>query len=651
MVHTTNLPKTRIDIDRIKSILHSDYFILFLIALIYVIIISSVAIVRHNAFRTNAWDLSIYSQSLYTTLNHGKLLYNTCELPGNPAGSLFGIHFSPFLFLLLPIYALFQNPITLLVLRPIAISLGLIPLYWILREQHSNRRLLTFFVAIIYIMYPPVTAPVSNFDVEVFLPALFLFAIYYLKKGKLLNAYPFIVLALMVNEFVPLIILSMALYFFLLHRKDIIGGLLSKKVSKNAIFVILLLATSIVWFISSSVVISHFNPNALNTKWEWGEFGNSPGEIVTNALTKPGKTITALLNDGQSKFLYITSLFGPLMFLSFLDPLTLIMTLPWLGASLLSVNPLYYAIGTQYPAFVSPFIFIAAINGIKKLGEIGNKNVIKKIGYLMAVTLAISILLFPAAGDFEGRSSDNVTRMALKEIPSIASVSVMPDVHPHLCNRLEVYPYFQQGVDYVLLDVYNWWYDVALPRPAHVAPRWRNAEIGDEYGILINAKGVLLYQNGYTGPVKYFEGVETTYKHGDVQIATGKVIQDEINLEDSVTKTDVLVHNTTDPTPLFFTVPEKVLPPGTYNITVLLKTSVHTRNEVITLTALKAPEKSTVATKTIRGNDFRRADTWQTFMLSFTLEQPTYIEIVAKVTNSADISFYSMKVLQMTGGG
>jgi len=145
VVHTTSLPKAKIDKDRIRAILRSDYFILFLIALIYVIIISSVAIVRHNAFRTNAWDLSIYAQSLYTTLNHGKLLYYTCELPGNPAGSLFGIHFSPFLFLLLPIYALFQNPVTLLVLRPIAISLGLIPLYWILREQHPNRRLLIFF--------------------------------------------------------------------------------------------------------------------------------------------------------------------------------------------------------------------------------------------------------------------------------------------------------------------------------------------------------------------------------------------------------------------------------------------------------------------------------------------------------------------------
>jgi len=645
------LLRGRIDMRRIKTVIRSDYFILFLIAFFYVIIVSSVAISRHYAFRTNAWDLSIYSQSLYSTLNHGKLLYYTSELPGNPSGSLFGIHFSPFLFLLVPIYAIYQNPVTLLILRPIAISIGLIPLYWILREQKLNSRLLTFFFAIIYVVYPPISAPVSNFDVEAFLPALFLFAIYYLRKGKLLHSYIFVVLSLMVNEFVPLIIMAMAVYFFLLHREEIIDGLRSKKITKNAIFSILLLLTGILWFMLAGAVITHFNPNALSTKWEWGEFGTSPGEIVTNVLANPAKTINVLFNDGQSKFLYITSLFGPLVFLSFLDPLTLIMTLPWLMASLLSVNPLYYAIGTQYPAFVSPFLFVSAVNGIKKLGDISSRDVLRKIGFLMSVSLVISILLLPTGGDFSVTQAEETTRIALNEIPSTASVSVMPEVHPHLCNRLEVYPYFKSGVDYVLFNVYSWWYTVTLPRPAHVAPRWCDAEIGDEYGIIVNANGVLLYKNGYTGSVKHFEGVDFTYTHHNVRIATGNLVQDDVTFGESVTKADVLVHNVTDATPLFFEVPEKVLPPGRYNVTVLLKVSSITADEVITLEALKEPEHSKIVTKTIKGSDFTRAGKWQVFMFNFSIERPTFIEIAVDVTNSTDVYFYSMNVLQVSGGG
>ncbi len=645
------LLRGRIDMRRIKTVIRSDYFILFLIAFFYVIVVSSVAISRHYAFRTNAWDLSIYSQSLYSTLNHGKLLYYTSELPGNPSGSLFGIHFSPFLFLLVPIYAIYQNPVTLLILRPIAISIGLIPLYWILREQQLNSRLLTFFLAIIYVVFPPINAPLSNFDVEAFLPALFLFAIYYLRKGKLLHSYIFVVLSLMVNEFVPLIIMAMAVYFFLLHREEIIDGLRSKKITKNAIFSILLLLTGILWFMLAGAVITHFNPNALSTKWEWGEFGTSPGEIVTNVLANPAKTINVLFNDGQSKFLYITSLFGPLVFLSFLDPLTLIMTLPWLMASLLSVNPLYYAIGTQYPAFVSPFLFVSAVNGIKKLGDISSRDVLRKIGFLMSVSLVISILLLPTGGDFSVTQAEETTRIALNEIPSTASVSVMPEVHPHLCNRLEVYPYFKSGVDYVLFNVYSWWYTVTLPRPAHVAPRWCDAEIGDEYGIIVNANGVVLYKNGYTGSVKNFEGVDFTYTHHNVRIATGNLVQDDVTFGESVTKADVLVHNVTDATPLFFEVPEKVLPPGRYNVTVLLKVSSITADEVITLEALKEPEHSKIVTKTIKGSDFTRAGKWQVFMFNFSIERPTFIEIAVDVTNSTDVYFYSMNVLQVSGGG
>ncbi len=640
----------RIYMQRIKTIMRSDYFVLFLIASIYVIIVSTLALSRHYTFETNTWDLGIYSQSLYSTLNHGKILYYTAELMGNPSGSLFGIHFSPFLFLLVPIYAIYQNPVTLLILRPIAISIGLIPLYWILRDQQLNNRWLTFFLAIIYLVYPPITTPLSNFDVEVFLPALFLFAIHYFRKGKLFHSYIFVALALMVNEFVPLIVMAMAVYVFLSHRKEIVNGLRSRKLTKNAIFSITLLLSGILFFNLASAVITAFNPNALSTKWEWGEFGTSPGEIATNALANPAKTIQVLLNDGQNKFFYITALFGTLAFLSFLDPLTLIMTLPWLMASLLSVNPLYYAIGTQYPAFVSPFLFVAAINGIKKLVNLSSRDILRKLAFLMFISLVVSTLLLPTDEYFSVTKADETTRMALSEIPANASASVMPEMFPHLCNSLEVYPYFKNNVDYVLIDVYSWWYTVRLPRPAHTAPKWRDAEIGDNYGIVVNANGIVLYKKGYTGAVEYFEGVDFTYNCHSVLAATGTIVQDTIAFGDSITETDVLVHKVTDPTPLFFEIPEKVLPPGSYKVTAVLKVSSTTPQEAITLEALNEPELSAIVTKTIRGSDFTAADRWQVFTFDFTIEQPTFVDFTAYVTDSTDVTFYSMNVLQVSGG-
>ncbi|PVX23850.1 MAG: hypothetical protein CW691_09560, partial [Candidatus Bathyarchaeum sp.] len=558
---------------KIKTLLQSDYFILLLIATIYIIVVSVLALSRHYAFDTNTWDLGIYSQSLYSTLNHGKLLYYTAELTGNPSGSLFGIHFSPFLFLLVPIYAIFQNPATLLVLRPIVISIGLIPLYWIIQEQQINHRAVTFFLAAIYLVYPPITTPLSNFDVEVFLPALFLFAIYYMRKGKLVHSYIFVALALMVNEFVPLIVMAMSLYVFLLHRKEIINGIKTRKLTKNAIFAAALLLSALIVFNLASVVITSFNPDALNTKWEWGEFGTSPNEIVTNVLTNPLKTINVLLNNGQNKLLYLGALFGPLAFLSLLDPLTLIMTTPWLAASLLSVNPLYYEIGTQYPAFVSPFLFVSAVTGIKKLMDFSSRDVLRKIVFLMFISLILSTFLLPNDEYFSVTESDESTRVALNLIPANASVAAMPEVFPHLCNRLDGYPYFKEDVDYLLIDVYSWWYTVTLPQPAHTAPKWRDAKIGDDYGIMVNANGVLLYKKGYTGALESFEGVAFTYTSSNVKTATGSFVQDTVTIGNSTATTDVLLHTVDDSTPLFFETPQKVLPPGNYNITLVLKTS------------------------------------------------------------------------------
>jgi uncharacterized membrane protein len=584
-------------------------------------------------------------------VNHGKLLYYTAELPGNPSGSLFGIHFPPFLFLLLPIYALFQNPVTLLVLRPVAIAVGLIPLYWIIRDQQLDNKLLTYFLLIIYLVYPPITTPLSNFDVEVFLPALFLFAIHYFKQGKLFHSYVFVVLALMVNEFVPLIVMMMAVYVLFANRKEVFNGLRAKKLTKNAVFAVAILLSAIIFFRVASTVITSFNPNALTTKWEWGDLGSGPGEIVTNVLTNPLKAVNRLFDDGQNKFVYITSLFGPLGFLSFLDPLSLVMTLPWLAASLLSINPLYYAVGTQYPAFVSPFIFVAAINGIKKLVNVSSRAILKKLAVLMVITFFVSTLMLPTDDYFAVTASDEATRKALDLIPSTASVSAMPAVQPHLCDRLNVYPYFKDGVDYALVNIYSWWYTATLPKPAHTASVWCNVEIGDEYGLRVNANGILLYQKGYTGPVEVFEGLDFTYKHQNVAIATGTIIQDDVTVGQSVTRTEVLLHNaTTDSTPLFFEVPERVLPPGDYRVTIQMKTASVTPNEIFTLTAFSEPEHSAMVNATIKGTDFALADNWQFFILKFSIKEPTFIEFVAEVTNTTDVYFHSMNVLQVSGG-
>lgn len=625
----------------------SDYFSLFMLAFMYVAVISNQAISRHRAFFTNAWDLGIYSQALYSTLNHGKLLYYTAELSGNPSGSLFGIHFSPFLFLLVPVYALFQSSVTLLVLRPMAIASGLIPLYWILREKQLNNRALVLLLSIVYLVYPSMLVPYWNFDVEVFLPALFLFSTYYMMKDKLLHSYVFVVLALMVNEFVPLIVMSMAVYFFLSHGEDVIEGLRRMRLTKNAVFSIILLMSGVLWFTMAGKVITSFNPTALSTKWEWGEFGTSPAEIVINMLANPRKAVEVLFNDGQAKALYLVSLLGPVAFLSLLDPLTMIMTVPWLAASLFSINPQYYSIETQYPGFVSAFIFVSSINGMKKIIEVFDRSAMRNIILSIFMILIVTVSLLPDREYFKEIEADEELELAVSNIPAGASASVMPEVFPHLCNGLDVYPYFKDGVEYVLVDVYSWWYNTTLPRPAHTSPRWSESEIGDEYGIILNANGVLLYKDGYEGPL-HFEGVNFVYTCHDVAAASGEIAQDDVTIGSSNIRADVLLHNKTDPSPLFFEIPKNVLPPGVYNVTFIMKTRSSYFGEIITFEITRNPNIE-ILTKKISGSDFAQRGAWQALNVLFKLKNPALIEVATYVTKSADVYFYSMNLVQVSG--
>ncbi len=620
----------------VKSWTCSDYFLPFIIALTYIFIVSGLAIMSHYSFFTNAWDLGIYAQALYSTLNYWKPLYYTVEAVGNPSRSLFGIHFSPFLLLLVPVYAIYQSPITLLALRPIAISLGLIPLCQILRENGiAGRRFLIFFT-IIYLIYPPMLVPISNFDLLAFLPALFLFALHYLRRGNYVRSYVFILLALMINEFVSLIVATTAIYVLLIGWRGILKDLKLKKINGKMLFSITLLFTGFSWFFLASAVITYFNPLALRTKWEWGELGSGPWEIAFTVLTNPVKVLNALFNDGQKKFLYIVALLGPLAFIPLLEPSALVMAIPWLAASLLSINPLYYSIETQYPAFVSPFIFLSAIDGVKRLMNF-NAGITKRVFTMMVITLFLSTLLIPSGIHLKFSESNDAVWLALSEIPPNASASIMPDIYPHVCNRLEVYPYFVEGVEYVLVNIYSWWYDATLPRPAHVATRWCDAQISDNYGIVLNIRGIVLYKRAYNGPVKYFGGVNFNYGVYDIIDSSGEIIS-----------TDILVHKAGNPSPLFFRTPTRYLPPGDYNVTARFKASSFILGRAVRFEVRTKPGEIKVFAAEFTGANLLAGE-WRNLSFSFSIKKPMPIEVAIYVSNSTDIYFQNLNVLQISG--
>jgi len=95
----------------------------------YSLILSWFTLSKHYSFSTYAWDLGIFDQALWTTVNLNRTFYYTCELHLVESGSFFGVHFSPVLFLLVPFYYLRQSAETLLVAQSIILGASAYPVY------------------------------------------------------------------------------------------------------------------------------------------------------------------------------------------------------------------------------------------------------------------------------------------------------------------------------------------------------------------------------------------------------------------------------------------------------------------------------------------------------------------------------------------
>lgn len=520
-------------LNALASLRRNPTIILYISILLYTLVLSYFAILKHYAFMSTAWDLGIYEQVLWSTANTGRFFWYTPELAINPSCNFFGIHFSPILFLVLPVYAIFQTTETLLVLQVFFLALGTIPLYkLVFYESRSHKQALIF--ALTYLVFPPIHGvALFDFHVQAFLPFLFFSAFYYFKKQEWGKYFLFIILSLMVIEFVPLIVVFFGLYGLWVNKKKIFHlirilnfrGFLSKL---DIFFSIITIILGLVWFIIARNIISSINPSAPPHP-NWAFFGDPVHDLpgfIFSVLANPIRTLKVIMTPVDQKIVYIFGLFAPLAFLSFLDLPLLMIGAPWFLVAFLSdYSPYYTPIGYQYVAFVVPFIFVSAVYGVKRLFAVKHRFgffkklsvVSKKIaGIQHWRTLAILFLFFVIAMSYVTvlgihssvpviTEHDRVAEAFTRLIPSNASVLTQNDLFPHLSRRLYAYvvgefsPYLPSNItfDYILIDTESPWYENSLE--SLVYNLTRDATFGVQYA----ADGIWLLKKNYTGGITY----------------------------------------------------------------------------------------------------------------------------------------------------
>lgn len=453
------------------------HIFMFFFIVIYSLIFSSLTISMHHAFKTCAWDLGIFTQSLWTTLYANKFFYHTCELFINPSGSFFGVHFSPILFFILPFYGICTAPETLLVLQSFILALAALPIYKLARE-HLQSRLAGLTFALAYLMYPAIQwVNCYDFHLQAFLPLFFTFVIYYAHKGSWGRYFIFLVLSLMCIEHVAFISSFIGLYIAWKFRRCIILKVKKEKIFSSEVFVLsLTILLSIAWYLFTLWQRDTFFPiNPLTME----EFQGSPNFTILGAknpleiplliVLRPLNAMRAIIYNVHIKLLFVFLLFSPLAFYSFKDLSALIPTIPWFIFSFMSQTLVHYTLGNQYPAFITTFIFVAAIFGVKNT-RLNNRvrDVKKQLKMIMACSLAVFAVaspfsplvytLFPEKVVCVGEHEKILNNIILK-IPENASILTQDNIFPHVSHRVNAYvvprPHLSTSIRNLVIDFVN----------------------------------------------------------------------------------------------------------------------------------------------------------------------------------------------------
>ena len=490
----------------------------FLLVVADSIVLSYLSVLRYWSF-TDAWDLGGFAQSIWSA-SHGGLLDYTVNsffyvgFPGQLAHSYLGTHFSPFLFLMVPAYALVPDPITLLVIQSVVVALGALPIYWLAKSLLTKRAALGLSFA--YLIYPPVLGlALDNFHPETFIPTLMMFAIYFAIEEKWLGAAASSVLVMSTIEQGGYLVAALAAFLLVYHRawrrRPLLAGL------------ILMIVLPIGYSVLATNLRTDFglNPTGFTLTLNSGNFQqlgvNFSEQIPAGVLSNPVRALGALVYDLPGKLEWLISVLAPVAFLPLIAPESYLLAIPYLPVALFSNYPGYYSTYGIEQAFLIGATFPATIIGLKRMRVNGIKA-----DRVVAVIL-VSSLMFAAVLDFPpsvygnsfspGPSAQAESRL-ISLIPANASVLTTSDIFPHLANRIDAYVVppstLRTGYssidsailgsirppDYVMLNL-------GSPSGNVIAESYallRYVTNHSSYGILAYDTKVALFELGYSGP-------------------------------------------------------------------------------------------------------------------------------------------------------
>lgn len=394
---------------------------------------SLLASLEHRAFETGRFDLGNMVQAVWSTA-HGRPL-DVTELDGDQINRL-GAHVDPLLAAFAPLWWVWPSPTMLLVAQAVAVALGALPVFWLARKHLGSERLAALF-ALAYLLYPAVQwLALDEFHAVALACPLLLYAVWYLDEGRLAAALPFLGLAAVTKEEVPLAVAGLGIWFALARGRRLAGAAIAVVgVTLSAFYL--------------AVVMPYFRDGDGPAFYDrYDAVGGSPAGIVEKAFTDPLALLQAV-TEGRD-LAYLLQLALPLAGLFLAAPLLLVAALPELAANLLSETATQTSIEFHYTAPIAPFLVAGAVFASARLPRLAP--------LVPAAALAGAVVLGPLwAGELvpdRVSAHDRVAARAVDLVPSDAAVSSTNGLGAHLSARRRVFSFpVIHEADWVAVDL------------------------------------------------------------------------------------------------------------------------------------------------------------------------------------------------------
>lgn len=503
------------------------------------------AIIALNRYFTfySTYDQGIFNQIFWNNL-HGNWFESSLasgisskvtksgQLP-SISDSYLGHHFSLALLLWLPIYAIFPNPVTLIIIQIFLITAAGLVLY-LLARQYLDPLLSSFIVISFYCSNAVIGPALSNFHNICQLPLLIFTALLGLEKQKWWLFIIASILILLVREEAGLTLFGIGVYLILNQRLPRVGLLICVVTFAYIVTITNFVMPLFTDDITQRLLVDNFGQYVDNNST------TSTLELIIAMLSRPWLVIKEFFIPIDKTINYFLGQWLPLAFIPAIAPTSWIVGIFPLLVPLLSKDIYVLGINTRFAMTVVPALFYGTILwwGGQSLSNFTNKAKNyqpRKLGplfrrfwiFCLSLSLIFTItsnpnrslyFLIPDSIDpwihvplfLQWQRSVEI-KSVLAKIPTNASVSATNQIVPYLSGRRTIFRYPTVNwetntgeifeVDYVAADLWRLeQYQIAFKNDRDALKRIvifvERAILDRKYSIIEFKNGVILLQKG-----------------------------------------------------------------------------------------------------------------------------------------------------------